>query len=243
MVEESQAISQRQSVHRRSPQCRRSRHSHDMTRCAEENVKSGDMDLHESRGSTKSRNSFSITNTEIKDHRLSMYYGNACLPHRADQYQQLSSAPSAITYTSPRAYIGHFEEFPFTTAQSSPQYLSAVSVNDATQTSFNYHFYPNYMANTKSSRAKARSQSTPRQRTDSYERQTSRQRPSVEGRSIPRGVKMQRSSSHVGLTAKGYQYPWSNKLDRSSMSLKDSECGSTSTMLTNTNYCRSLVEF
>nr|XP_010917795.1 protein IQ-DOMAIN 14 [Elaeis guineensis] len=243
MVEESQAISQRQSVYRRSPQRRRSQHSYEMDRCAEENVKSGEMDLRESRGSTKSRNSYPITNTDIKDHRPSIYYGNTCLPLRADQYQQLSSAPPALTYTSPRAYIGHFEEFPFTTAQSSPQYLSAVPVTDAAQTSFNHHFYPNYMANTESSRAKARSQSTPRRRTDSYERQTSRQRPSVEGRSIPRGVKMQRSSSHVGLTANGYQYPWSIKLDRSSMSLKDSECGSTSTMLTNTNYCRSLAGF
>ncbi|XP_038977287.1 uncharacterized protein LOC103721111 [Phoenix dactylifera] len=224
MVEESQAISQRQSVYRRSPQRRRSRHSYDMDRSAEGNVEIGEMDLRESRGSTENRNSYSITNTEIKDRRLSIYYGNACLPLRADQYQQISSARSAITFTSPRAYGGHFEEFSFTTAQTSPQHLSAVSLTDATQTSFDYHFYPNYMANTESSRAKARSQSTPRQRTDSYERQTSTQRPSVEGRNIPRGVKMQRSSSHVGLTANGYQYPWSIKLDRSSMSLKDSEC-------------------
>lgn len=202
-----------------------------------------EMDLGELRGSTKNRNSHPITLTEIKDHRLSAYYGNVHPHLRAEQYQQFSPAPPAIAYMSPRAYSGHFEGFSFTTAQSSPQYLSAVSVADATPTSLDYAFYPSYMANTESSRAKARSQSAPRQRTDSFERQTSKRRPSVEGRNIPRGVKMQRSSSHVGLTTNGYQHPLSIKLDRSSMSLKESECGSTSTTLTNTNYCRSLVGF
>ncbi|XP_008777374.3 protein IQ-DOMAIN 14 [Phoenix dactylifera] len=243
MAEEYKVISQRQSIYRRSPQHPRSRHSYEMDRGADENVKIVEMDLGESRGTTKSRNSYSITRTEAKDHGISAYYGNGHPPFRAEQYQQFSPAPSAITDMSPRVYSGHFEEFSFTTAQSSPQYLSALSVPDATQASFDYPFYPNYMANTESSRAKTRSQSAPRQRTDSYERQTSRRRPSVEGRNIPRGVRMQRSSSHVGLTANGYQYPWSIKLDRSSMSLKDSECGSTSTVLTNTNYCTSLVGF
>nr|XP_010932804.1 protein IQ-DOMAIN 14 isoform X1 [Elaeis guineensis] len=242
MVEEYKVISQQQSIYRRSPQHPRSRYSYELDRSAEENAKIVEMDLGESRSTSKSRNSYSITQTETKDHRAFAYYGSARPPLRAEQYQQFSPAPSAITDMSPRAYSGHFEEFSFTTAQSSPQYLSALSASDATQASFDYSFYPNYMANTESSRAKARSQSAPRQRTDTYERQTSRRRPSVEGRNIPRGVRMQRSSSHVGLTANGYQYPWPIKLDRSSMSLKDSECGSTSTVLTNTNYCRSLEE-
>ncbi|MCI23976.1 protein IQ-domain 14-like, partial [Trifolium medium] len=99
------------------------------------------------------------------------------------------------------------------------------------------------MANTESSRAKVRSQSAPKQRPDSFEKQPSRRRISVEGRNVPRPVRMQRSSSHVGAAAQNYHYPWSIKLDRSAVSLKDSECGSTSTMLTNTNYCRSLVAY
>ncbi|XP_020104366.1 protein IQ-DOMAIN 14 isoform X2 [Ananas comosus] len=241
MVEEAQTLPHPQ--HRRSPQHPRFQQSYEMDRNTEENIKIVEMDSGEPRSSTRGRNSYSAVQSEMKEHRLSAYYNGSRTPSRAEQYQQFSPAPSAITEMSPRAYSGHFEDFSFRTAQSSPQYLSAVSVPDAGQSSFDYPFFPNYMANTQSSRAKARSQSAPRQRIDMYERQSSKRRPSVEGRNIPRGVKMQRSSSHVGMTANGYQYPWSIKLDRSSVSLKDSECGSTSSVLTNSNYCRSLVGF
>ena len=79
---------------------------------------------------------------------------------------------------------------------------------------------------------------------DLYERQPSRRRASVEGRNVPRPVRMMRSSSQVGVTAQNYQYPWSIKLDRSSVSLNEIEGGgSTSTVLTNSNYCRSLVSY
>ena len=157
---------------------------------------------------------------------------------------------------SPRTYSGHFEDHSFGTTQSSPQYYSGNSKHDpskvpfsypreyAESMSYDYQFFPNYMANTQSSKAKVRSHSAPKQRpAETYERQLSRRRPSIEGRNVPRSVKMQRSSSHVSATAQNYQYPWSIKLDKSAVSLKDSECGSNSTMLTNAHYCRSLVGF
>lgn len=261
MAEDHHVILQRHSIHRRSPQHPRSRHSQvspaqnpyqrrhikimqpnlclqDMDRNAE-NIKivEMDLDLGASRGRTKSRNSYYIAQTEQKEHRLSgYYYGHARTPSKAEQYTQLSPAPSALTEISPRAFSGHFEEFSFVTARSSPLFLSAISAPNPTH-SYDNPFFPSYMANTESSRAKARSQSAPRQRIEStYERQTSRRRASMEGRSIPRGVKMQRSSSQVALTINGHQYPWSIKLDKSSMSLKDSECGSTNTVLTNTKH-------
>ncbi|CAD5165513.1 unnamed protein product [Musa acuminata subsp. malaccensis] len=236
MAEESQVIPQWQSIHRRSPQHPQSRQSHDMDRNSNKNIEIVDLDLGGSRGSIKSRKSYSTTKTETNEQQFSGYYDQNFSPSNVDQNQQFSPAPSAFTEMSGRAYSGHFEDFTFITAQSSPQYLSAIPVPDPTH-SYGHPFFPNYMANTESSRAKARSQSAPRQRTDTFERQTSRRRLSTEGRNIPRVVKMQRSSSHVGLIIDGYQYPLSFKLDRSSMSLKDSECGSTSTVLTNTNYC------
>ncbi|RWW77848.1 hypothetical protein BHE74_00013964 [Ensete ventricosum] len=225
-AEESHVVPHRQSIHRRrSPQQHpRSRQSNDddMDRNAEENIKIVEMDLvGGSRGNTKSRYSYSITETEAKDHRFSGYYGHVHTPpSKILQNQQFSPAPSVLTEMSPRTYSGHFEDFSFaTTAQCSPQYLSAISVPDPSH-SCDHPSFPNYMANTESSRAKARSQSAPRQRTDTIERQTSKRRPSVDGRNIPRSVKMQRSSSHVGMTTNGY-HPWSIKLDKSSMSLKD----------------------
>ncbi|KAL3505977.1 hypothetical protein ACH5RR_031359 [Cinchona calisaya] len=251
MAQESKTNNLKQFNHRKSTQENRFRQSHqDFDTGMEENIKIVEMDVGDSKGSTKSRNSYSNNGqTERMDHRI--------LTNRAfSKQEQISPSPSAITDLSPKACSGHFEEYSFDTTQSSPQYYSAISKPDSSRGAFAYvrsefgdslyhedPFYPSYMANTESSRAKVRSHSAPKQRPESFERQPSRRRPSIEGRNVPRAVRMQRSSSHVGSAAQNYQYPWSIKLDRSSISLKDSECGSNSTVLTNTNYCRSLVGF
>ncbi|MED6119882.1 IQ-domain [Stylosanthes scabra] len=198
----------------------------------EDNIKIVEMDFCESKGNSRGRNS---TSNHGYRHRYSTYYspnGSSYLKE-AGSYKA-SPAPSAMTEFSPRACSGHFEDCgAFNTAQSSPHYYSAVSREDVLNLSFafpkpnyaaesmlyDYPFFPNYMANTESSRAKVRSHSAPRQRPDSFERQPSRRRASVEGRSVPRPMRMQRSSSNVGLTEQNYQYPWSMKLDRSNVKL------------------------
>lgn len=254
MAEDVEPTNQRPFTSRRSPQNNRYRHTYDdIDGAIEENIKIVEMDLGESRGSLKSRHSYSNNQqTErIADHRFSTYYPREHMHQKHDQHQ-ISPAPSALTDMSPRTCSGHFEEYSFATAQSSPQYYSAVSKPDPSkhpfafprsETSHDYPFFPNYMANTQSFKAKVRSQSAPKQRPDSYERQPSRRRVSTEGRNVPRAVKMQRSSSHVGAAVHPNQYPWSIKLDQSIVSLKDSECGSTSTFLTNTTYCKSLATY
>ncbi|KAI4378859.1 hypothetical protein MLD38_016283 [Melastoma candidum] len=261
------AVHPRLSTHRKSTQDGKFRNLYQETDrgMMEENIKIVEMDLGEPKQSMKSRNSYSYPNhpqPERMDHRFSVHCPAPRAYSSQENYQQVSPAPSALTEMSPRTCSGHFEDYAFCTRQSSPQCYSAMSKPDparipiafprpeyAESLSYDYPLYPNYMANTESSRAKARSQSAPKQRPpDYFERPASRKRPSIEGRGIPRGsARMQRSSSHVGTTIQGYQFPpWSTKqqLDRSAVSLVGSECGSTtSTVLTNTNYCKSLISF
>ncbi|XP_010435074.1 PREDICTED: uncharacterized protein LOC104718945 [Camelina sativa] len=177
------------------------------------------------------------------------------------QSKLYSPAPSALTEMSPRAYSSHFEDCnSFNTAQSSPQCFNRFKeyYNGDTLSSYDYPLFPNYMANTQSSKAKARSQSAPKQRpAEIYEKPqtTGRRRSSMEAprnNGVPRAVRMQRSSSQLGSnpTAKDSQqqqhqhhhhqsYPWmAIKLDKSNMSLMESECGSTSTIMNSTNYGR-----
>ncbi|KAL6643053.1 hypothetical protein ACP70R_021234 [Stipagrostis hirtigluma subsp. patula] len=228
---------------RRSPQHPRRRSSYEMDRSGEEHVKIVEMDMGEP--ARRGRSSCSAAASESRERRLAEY----C-------YGQSSPAPSsfAAELVSPRGYSGHFEDAlaafdpAFSTARSSPY---APPYGDG------YGAEPGYMANTESSRAKARSQSAPRQRTDALERQPSRRRGgAATGPSgAPRSGKMQRSASHIGVpvpsaAACGYYYqqqqPWAGvKLDRSSASLVGSECGSTSSVLTaaTVGYCRSLVGF
>ncbi|GAB4843335.1 IQ-domain [Ancistrocladus abbreviatus] len=254
-VEVAKTENHRQSTHRRST-AELFRHSyHDIM---EDNIKIVEMDHGDSNGNLRSRNSYSNHQQGEwieSQPRFSTHHASR-RPYSKQDYQQISPAPSAITDLSPRTCSGHFEDYAFHTAQSSPQYYSAVSKPESSRIPFSFPrpeyaesmsydcpLYPNYMANTESSRAKVRSQSAPKQRPDSFERQPSRRRGSAEGRNVPKAVRMQRSSSHVGSAAQNYQYPWSIKLDRSTVSLKDSECGSTCSVLTNPNYCRSLVSY
>ncbi|XP_044485318.1 protein IQ-DOMAIN 19-like [Mangifera indica] len=248
MAKETDQINQGHSVHRKSTNDNCMRHTYpEIDRDMEENIKIVEIDHGESRGSSKSRNGYS-NHPQIEQTEPRYFTQDNC---------QVSPFPSALTDMSPRGCSGHFEDYSFRKMQSSPQYYSDTSKADLSRVPFAFSrpdytdslayecpLFPNYMANTESSRAKARSQSAPKSRPDSYERQPSRRRPSKEGRNVPRAImRMQRSSSHVGMAAQNYQFPWSIKLDRSSVSLKDSECGSTSTVLTNTNYCRSFVAY
>ncbi|OVA14144.1 IQ motif [Macleaya cordata] len=185
---------------------------------------------------SKFKNSFSSARHTSNTDRNSHSFTTIDSPSKDSTTAQLS-APSTSSgeVQSVRRFPREVEDAVFCTADNSPQFYSASSRHGSERRgpftpaksecsrSFlsGYSDYPNYMANTESSRAKVRSQSAPKQRLE-FEKSSSMKRYYVHGFGELRSSSTQRGSTlHANFTSKAY--PGSGRLDRLGMPARSSE--------------------
>ncbi|KAA8536990.1 hypothetical protein F0562_029468 [Nyssa sinensis] len=246
MAEEAQHSIKRQTNHKELAQ------DYQLSKAFSETI---DVNINEIPRGLKSK-SGRINNPQIKrmEHGFSTYYSGSL--SISNQEHHVRPNPSALTDRNSRNCNKQFDEYCFTTAKRSSQYYSTMSKNNPTITPFviplpdygdslshDNQFFPNFMANTESSRAKVRSQSEPKQRPKQSMKQKSRRSTSMEGMDDTQDIQMQCSSSNARHNTQKNQYPWLIKLYRSTKSIKDSEQDSTSTTTNNSNNCSSLIGY
>lgn len=166
----------------------------------------------------------------------SRIYSSGRLSVSQREYQlKMSPSPSTLSFTdsSSTTFDGQLEEFSLKMARRSSRRYSASPENKhqfiipssqgQVHMPSNSTMFPNYMTNTRSSQAKARSHSEPRQR------------PKHKGR---------RSSSMDGKNDKQTEYPWLSKLYRADKSTDEGDCNSSiNAMAVISKHIQSLVPF
>ncbi|KAF3968976.1 hypothetical protein CMV_007189 [Castanea mollissima] len=165
-----------------------------------------DKNLNEIRGVSKRKSGYlNLSQSERIEQGFTTYYsGHHSISKREDPYGN----PTQASFTFQQAdFIEHVPH--------------------------DYPFLPSYMANTESSRAKARSKSEPKQRPNGRTRQKSKQMELIDGMSAPVNYQFQHSSSHLKHNSHDGHDPWFIKFYQS---MRSSNIKFESTSTTSSHY-------
>ncbi|KAF9597627.1 hypothetical protein IFM89_020106 [Coptis chinensis] len=143
MAEETHLLAHTSSNYRNLLQANHIRPTYNMDRHIEDNVKVVEMDFGQSRGSTKSRNSY-LTNDHVE--RADQRYS----PHHYTELKQNCHCHMLLAKMSPNACSRHFDDYSVRTEQSSSCHNSSVSKPDPSLLSI---FHPCIQAWTKNQRS------------------------------------------------------------------------------------------
>ncbi|CAK9139359.1 unnamed protein product [Ilex paraguariensis] len=229
-----------------------------MTFCLSSTQETIDANINKARRGLRSKRSpKNHQQTERIEHVFSTYYSKRLSMSKHEHREfQICQSPSASSVTSSRTRDRQLEEeFSHNTPKRISQCCSSASKSsqitaalpkalseNEDSSSNDYHLARNYMANTESSKAKARSHSEPKQRPKWSMKPKSRRTASMERMNDTETIQMQHPTSIVRHSHE-IQFPWLVKLYRSAKSIKDREHDSTSITTKNSTYCKTIIAY
>ncbi|KAI0526777.1 hypothetical protein KFK09_002368 [Dendrobium nobile] len=206
MIEEVHSMQRKETNQRRMINESKFQQSYDMERDAYKMMEKG---LRQQNANSKNKKGNPTAQTQTKDRRQLFNYLKPSLTPSTVSGMCSGNREETETFFTTRNSSQNSSPTPRTRRISSSEGNS--NQEESYLISQEFPFFPNYMANTKSWKAKSRSQSAPRQRNDLFDSKLSgKQRISVDGRNISRAG----WASPMSSMAAKEQIPWSEEIDR-----------------------------